>query len=141
HKGFVNAVTAGPHGLDAAFRHYELVQVTQHQVCLPHDQLLCCTVLRNERHRLPFFLQYYREKGIGTFFAVDNGSTDGSAEYLAEQPDVYLWRSTLSFNKANFGSAWFEPILRRHGQGHWVLMVDADELLYYPDCERVGIAG
>jgi tetratricopeptide (TPR) repeat protein len=141
HKGFVDAVSAGPLGIDEAFRYYQLAQVTPRPVCVSHDQVLCCTVVRNERDRLPFFLRYYREKGVGAFFAVDNGSTDGSADYLAAQPDVHLWQSTLSFNKANFGSAWFEPILRRHGQGHWVLTVDADELLYYPDCERVNIAG
>jgi glycosyltransferase involved in cell wall biosynthesis len=139
HKGFVDVLVAGPTGLDEAFRHYQLTQVTPHRVCVPLGQVLCCTVVRNERQRLPFFLQYYRERGIEAFFAVDNGSTDGSTEYLAAQPDVYLWQSTLSFNQANFGAGWFEPILRRHGLGKWVLIVDADELLYYPDCERVSI--
>lgn len=141
HKGFVNAAVAGPRGIQEAFDHYRLTQVSPHTVCVAHAHVICCAVVRNERQRLPFFLRYYREKGIGAFFAVDNGSTDGTAEYLAAQPDVFLWQSNFSFNKANFGSAWFEPILRRHGQGHWVLIVDADELLYYPDCDRTSIPG
>jgi hypothetical protein len=54
---------------------------------------------------------------------------------LLQQPDVHVWHSPYSFNRANFGSAWFELLLREYGVGHWCLIVDADELLYYPDCE------
>ena len=53
----------------------------------PDDLLLFCTQ-RNEGIRLPYFLKYYRDLGIGHFFFVDNDSTDGSRAYLAEQPDV-----------------------------------------------------
>ena len=55
--------------------------------------------------------------------------------YLLRQPDVHVWSSGCSFNKANFGSAWFEVLLRTYGENHWCVTVDADELLYYPDCE------
>ena len=37
----------------------------------PDDLLLFCTQ-RNEGVRLPYFLDYYREMGIGHFFFVDN---------------------------------------------------------------------
>ena len=44
--------------------------------------------------------------------------------------------SSRSFSRANFGAGWFDPLLRRHGVGHWCLIVDADELLMYDRCER-----
>lgn len=134
HKGLTNALVTQD-GLDAAFAYYELERVdTREVVCAPQD-VLCCAVMRNESLRLPFFLAYYRAQGIAKFFIVDNGSTDGTVGYLLAQPDVYLWRSPLPFHRANFGAGWFELLLRRYGVGHWWLVVDADELLYYPDCE------
>ena len=139
HKEFVNVLLT-QEGPDAVFRHYQLARLDSKYLHVHPGQIVCCTVLRNELPRLPYFFEYYRAKGIGAFLAVDNGSSDGTVEFLLRQPDVYLWTSDFSFNRANFGAGWFEPILRMHGQGHWCLMVDADELLYYPDCERKSIA-
>jgi glycosyltransferase involved in cell wall biosynthesis len=135
HKQLVNALLRHD-GARAVFEHYELARKDARHLNPRPSEVLCCAVLRNESARLPYFLEYYRNKGIGTFLVVDNGSTDGSFEFLLRQPDVYLWQSGLSFQRANFGAGWFEPILRMHGQGHWCLIVDADELLYYPECER-----
>jgi glycosyltransferase involved in cell wall biosynthesis len=139
HKYFVNALS-GQAGLSAAFQHYQLARSDTRSINIyPHD-ILCCLVIRNEMLRLPYFLTYYRQKGIDKFLVVDNHSTDGSREYLLAQPDVLVWHSDYSFNKANFGAAWFELLLRKYGTGHWVLIVDADELLYYPNCETTSIA-
>jgi len=138
HKQFVNVILT-QEGPEAVFHHYRLARKDSRYFSLRPGEVLCCTVLRNELPRLPYFLEYYRKKGIRSFVAVDNCSSDGSAEYLLRQPDVYLWQSDLSFNRANFGAGWFEPILRMHGQGHWCLIVDADELFYYPECERRSI--
>ena len=40
--------------------------------------ILAFVTLRNERVRLPYFLEYYRRIGVGHFLIVDNGSDDGS---------------------------------------------------------------
>ncbi len=99
------------------------------------DDLLVFTTLRNERIRLPFFLDYYREKGVGHFLIVDNGSDDGSAEYLAEQPDVSLWRTDHSYKAAHYGVDWLNRLQMRFGHGHWTLVVDPDEFFVYPFCD------
>lgn len=93
------------------------------------------TTLRNEKVRLPYFLSYYRDLGINHFFMVDNGSTDGSLEYLRDQPDVSLWRTEASYKKSRFGMDWISHLLRRYGHGHWCLTVDPDEFFVYPFCE------
>lgn len=100
----------------------------------PSDILVFAT-LRNERVRLPYFLRYYRDLGIGHFVIVDNGSEDGSTEYLLQQPDVSLWRGEGSYRDANFGMDWLNHLLRRHGSGHWTLTVDPDEFFIYPFCD------
>ena len=98
------------------------------------DLLLFCTQ-RNEGVRLPYFLDYYRKLGIGHFFFVDNDSTDGSLEYLAQQPDVSVWRTKASYKRARFGVDWLNWLQLKHAHGHWALTVDPDEFLVYPFCD------
>ncbi len=100
----------------------------------PDARLLLCT-LRNERVRLPWFLKYYRDMGIGHFLFVDNGSDDGSREYLADQPDCSVWGTQASYKAANFGMDWVNHLLSRHAHGRWALVVDTDEFLVYPFCD------
>lgn len=100
----------------------------------PRDILLFCT-LRNERIRLPWFLKYYRDLGVQHFLFVDNGSADGSAEYLADQPDVSLWHTDASYARAGFGMDWMNHLLHRYGRNHWAVVVDVDEFLVYPFCD------
>ena len=98
------------------------------------DVLLFC-VVRNERIRLPYFLSYYRKLGINHFLFVDNGSDDGSAVYLADQPDVSVWSTNASYRKSRHGVDWLNHLLYRYGTGHWCLTVDCDEFLIYPFCD------
>ena len=100
----------------------------------PDDLLLFCTQ-RNEGVRLPYFLDYYREMGVGHFFFVDNDSTDGSADYLAEQPDVSVWSTRAGYKRARFGMDWLNYLLMKYAHGHWALTVDPDEFLVYPFCD------
>jgi len=74
--------------------------------------------------------------GVTKFLAVDNGSTDGSLDFLLSQPDVHLWQTAMSFNESNFDSAWFEILLSKYGLGHWTLMLDVDEILMFPGSEE-----
>lgn len=92
--------------------------------------LFCC--LRNELVRLPWFLDYYRNLGVSQFLIVDNGSEDGSADYLCAQEDVSVWHTTASYRAAHYGVDWINDLLRRYGTGHWCLTVDPDEFLVYP---------
>lgn len=113
----------------------ELSPVRDRTAEIRPDQVLAFVTLRNERIRLPYFLDYYRGLGIGQFLVVDNGSDDGSREYLAAQPDVSLWSTTASYKRARFGMDWINWLLRRHGRGHWTLVVDVDEFFVYPFCD------
>lgn len=127
-------------GIEEPFNYYQLLRIDTNGMTLQPNDILACVVVRNETVRLPFFLEYYRGKGVNKFFLVDNVSGDGTVEFLLKQPDVFLWQTPFSFKQANFGSAWFEVLLRKYGIGHWVLTVDADELFYYPNIENKNIS-
>lgn len=103
--------------------------------------ILAVMVLRNEIARLPFFLEHYRRLGVGHFLVVDNGSDDGSAGLLAAQPDVSLWQTDASYRAARFGLDWMTWLQMRYAHGHWCLMVDADEILVFPEMEQGGLPG
>ena len=100
----------------------------------PNAVLLFATI-RNEKPRLPYFLKYYRELGIEHFFVVDNGSTDGTTELLAAEPDVSLWQAETSYKHSRFGTDWLNWLKFRFGHGHWTLTVDPDEFLVFPFCD------
>jgi len=100
----------------------------------PNDILLVCT-LRNEQIRLPYFLDYYRNQGVGHFLIIDNGSTDGCEAYLSGMEDVSLWHSDASYKRATFGVDWMNHLKRKYAHGHWVLVVDPDEFFVYPFCD------
>ncbi len=94
--------------------------------------ILCFSTLRNEALRLPWFLDHHRRLGVTHFLMVDNGSDDGTAALLADQPDVSLWSGRAGYKAARFGADWLTWLQIRHGHGHWCLTLDADEMLIYP---------
>ncbi|WP_116600286.1 glycosyltransferase family 2 protein [Primorskyibacter marinus] len=99
-----------------------------------NDMLLVST-MRNELVRLPYFLEYYRELGVLHFLIVDNDSSDGTREYLQDQPDISLWTTKDSYRAARFGVDWTNWLLRRYAHGHWALVVDPDEFFVFPFCD------
>ncbi len=101
--------------------------------------VLAFSCMRNEFARLPHFLAYYRNLGVRQFLIVDNGSVDGTGEYLRDQPDVSLWNTTQSYRSARFGIDWLTWLQMKHAHGHWCLTVDADEILVYPECDRLDL--
>jgi hypothetical protein len=101
--------------------------------------LVCC--MRNELTRMPAFLDHYRRLGVRHFLVVDNQSTDGLQDYLAQQPDCSSWIGDGSYKASNFGMDWCNLLLARHGCGKWCVTVDPDEFLVFPHCEERGLRG
>ena len=95
------------------------------------------STVRNERIRLPYFLQYYREMGARLFIIADNQSQDKTAAFLLEQPDVLLFQAKGRYSESRCGVDWLNAMLHIFGQNRWCLTVDADELLVFPHCEHL----
>ncbi len=116
-------------------RRRDLKAVQDNTNKIKENDILLMSVMRNEKIRLPYFLDYYRKLGINHFLCVDNNSDDGTHEYLSSQPDVSLWWTDVGYKNATFGLDWSNYLLRRYAHKHWVLTVDPDEFFIYPFCD------
>lgn len=105
---------------------------------LPEAGVIAFAVLRNENLRLPAFFNHYEKLGVAGYVIVDNGSTDGTREYLGSRDDVVLFSSPHHFVGKE---RWINHLLRRYGCGRWCLVADADELLDYPHSDKLGLPG
>ncbi|CAN1550036.1 Glycosyl transferase family 2 [Paracoccaceae bacterium] len=100
------------------------------------DDILVFVTVYNGIEYLGWFLDYYRTLGVQHFFFCDNGSTDGTFEYLLAQSDVSTFRNTSSFSASGCGVFWANHLMRRFGVGHWCLHLDMDEALVFPGMDE-----
>lgn len=102
---------------------------------LSKASLVAISVIRNEVARLPEFLDHHRRLGVQRFAIIDNNSTDGGPAYLAQQPDVDLFRAATPFEwRRKHG--WIMQVVERIGRGRWFLLLDADEHAVFVGCEQ-----
>jgi Glycosyl transferase family 2 len=92
-------------------------------------------VVKNEVDRLVDFLRHYRSAGIERFAFIDNGSTDGTQEFLQSQPDVDLYLKEGRFHW-HLKQGWICRLYHQYGLNRWYIYADADEHMIFEDCER-----
>lgn len=114
-----------------------LLTETYRAQALVNEPAAVVMAVRNEMSIIHHFLDYYRNLGIRAFYIADNGSDDGTREYLYEQPDVLLLSADTEYRKSHYGVTWQQAILGNFCLGKWVIVADADEFLVYPDSEKV----
>lgn len=103
---------------------------------VPQGRVVVFAVVFNGIDYLQPFLTHYRALGVEGFVIVDNGSTDGTREALAEAADVVLYDQPGSFRASAHGVAWINPLIQEHAQGRWALFVDIDEHLVFPGVDQ-----
>lgn len=116
-------------------KHFSLKSIANRTSQIAPGDILLFSTFRDENIRLPYFLKYYRDLGVAHFLMVDNGSTDGGQEYLADQKDVSLWSTNSSYKRSRFGMDWLNWLQQCYGHDHWSLTVDPDEFFVYPFCD------
>lgn len=103
------------------------------------------SVMRNERFFLEAFFDHYRRLGVEQFLILDDGSSDGSIEYLGGQPDCAVLASPLRYGeeievrmpdgralRERAGVLFKRAIPERYCRGEYALYADADEFLLLP---------
>lgn len=96
-------------------------------------KIVVATNISNERDRIDFFLDYYRQLGVSEFIILDNNSTDGLKDNVIDREGISFFWTGGAYGKARYGIDWMNSIFREHCVNKWVLYVDADEFLVYPD--------
>ncbi len=91
--------------------------------------ILICAV-KNDVEKMHYFMEHYRDLGIEEFVFVDNMSTDGTFEFLMEQPDTIVYRCEHPFT-ADRKIAWINRLIAEMGIDKWYLMVDSDEFFTF----------
>ena len=114
---------------------HTLVRIDQRAISNSHAEIRAFMTVRDEMLRLPRTLDHYRRIGVDRFMIVDNGSTDGSREFLLAQPDCHVFLTHNSYAESGYGIAWQHSLLDEYGTNHWCLTVDADEWFIYPGYE------
>lgn len=106
---------------------------------------LCC-IVHNEMYFLPAFLAYYRRLGVDRFVVLDDRSTDGTAAFLDQQPDVMVVESDIRYfaevdydpeargkvRELRAVRLWRDQLMDQFCTGQWALDVDPDEFLAVP---------
>ena len=104
-----------------------------------HSIILIC-VIRDEELLIPAFLKHYLKLGVTHFIFIDNGSIDGSLEYLESKSfelNIQIWQTKESYAENMYGVAWVNKILNLQCKNKWCLVVDVDEFILLKDGETI----
>lgn len=88
----------------------------------------------NEARMLPYFMRHYNPI-VNKFIILDDGSTDGSIEYLKSQDKVKLIKgdregtSYIEQSRIFFNQAWKES----RAEADWIITCNIDEHIYHKD--------
>ena len=96
------------------------------------DAVPVVALAHNERNILPDFLAHYRGICSPSFFIVDDHSTDGTRDYLADQSDVTLFQPVPGAEFLKERAIWKSGLLDRYGSGKWCMAPDIDEHFVWP---------
>ena len=84
-------------------------------------------------------VEHYRNLGVEKFAFLDNGSEDGTFEWLLEQPDIDLYRC-LERYETNVKEGWINRIISHYGFDRWYIVTDSDELMVYQGMEQMPLS-
>lgn len=108
---------------------------------LKKDNIFCRNIpivvlcVKNDRRRIEMLVEHYRKYGVSQFAFLDNGSTDGTLEWMMQQPDIDVFRTLkkyTSFTK----EAWISRIVSYYGFDRWFIVTDSDELAVYQSMDE-----
>ena len=91
--------------------------------------------VKNDRRRIELLVDHYRAYGVSQFAFLDNGSTDGTLEWMLEQPDIDVYATSYRYSSFN-KEAWINRVVSYYGFGRWFIVTDSDELPVYNGIEE-----
>lgn len=95
--------------------------------------------IKNDLKRIQMLVDHYRKLGVVKFAFMDNGSDDGTFEWLLEQQDIDLFRCFEPYQTA-VKEGWINRIVSYYGFNRWYIITDSDELLVFQGMEEHSLA-
>src|SRR5215471_18629433 len=99
-------------------KHHTLLRIDTRPINYDRREIRAFIVARNELLRLPQTLDHSRRLGVARFFVVDNGSTDGSKQFLLAQSDCHVFVTHGSHLESGYGVEWQNALLNEYGIYH-----------------------
>jgi len=106
-----------------------------HKASLP---VIC--FVNNDLINIPSFLKYYRDLGIQQFAFVDYSNDNRTIEFLKEQIDVSIWKSSKEWNNKSHKTKIINYLLLKHFKKKArPLILNSTEYIIYPYMETRNI--
>ena len=125
-------------GFDIAINFFnndiQIIKINKFKEININSPIIIC-VVKNDLKRMKVFYDHYRKIGIEKFAILDNGSVDGTFEWLMSQEDTDVYR-TESLYTTNKRQSWINKLISFYGFNKWYMVVDSDELFVYQDMEK-----
>ena len=96
-------------------------------------------VTKDDYEKIVFQYKRLSEIGIDNFIYIDNGSTDGTIEWLKNKNNVSIYSINQKYNGTK-KNGWQSKIINIFGLDRWYLILDSDEVLNYPNSENRSIS-
>jgi hypothetical protein len=97
--------------------------------------ILC---VKNDLKKLQMLVRHYRRLGVKRFAILDNGSDDGTYEWLCGQCDIDIYRCFEKYQTA-VKEGWINRIASYYGFDRWLIFTDSDELVVYEGMETYSL--
>ena len=99
------------------------------------DNPIVVLCVKNDLKRIQMLVGHYRKLGVEKFAFLDNGSDDGTFEWLMEQQEIDLFRCWEPYQTA-VKEGWINRIISHYGFDRWYILTDSDELMVYQGMEN-----
>ena len=96
------------------------IEVVRKTVPCSEDNPIVVLCVKNDIRRIQMLVEHYRSLGVVKFAFLDNGSEDGTFEWLLEQPDIDLYRC-LERYQTNVKEGWINRIISHYGFDRWFI--------------------
>ena len=120
-----------------SFCHADIETIRKTECCSTHTSIVVLCV-KNDLARIQMLVKHYRNIGIRKFAILDNGSTDGTFEWLVLQNDIDLYKTSDKYS-SSAKEGWVNRIVSQYGFNRWYILTDSDELIKYIGIEKYDI--
>lgn len=90
--------------------------------------------VKNDLQRLQMLTEHYRALGVKRFAFLDNGSEDGTYEWILAQADADVYRCLQPYQTL-VKEGWINRLVSYYGFDRWYILTDSDELMVYKGME------